>query len=116
LIHIFSSLKKSNFVCFTVWITISYLAFDTCGCLYALNELDKVNYYKGLVGQYRGLALATDSDHYGDTQTGNGLCGARCCYRHYQQLLKRFSRIPHDCEECYSVASWTRIGMSHVGC
>jgi hypothetical protein len=41
-----------------------------CGCLYALNELDKANCYKALIGRCRGLALATDSDYYGNKQTG----------------------------------------------
>jgi hypothetical protein len=60
--YIFYSLNKLDF-CVVRSMNHSLMpSFQyACGCLYALNGLDKMKCYKDLIEKCRGLALATDS-------------------------------------------------------
>jgi len=56
--------------------TYGFKAYDDTILAYALNELNKVNGCRDMIGQCRALAQMSDPEYFGNNQTVNDLCEA----------------------------------------
>jgi carboxypeptidase D len=54
--------------------TYGFKAYNDSILAYTLNELNKVDGCKDLIGQYRELAQVSDPEYFGNNQTANEIC------------------------------------------